>query len=303
MVSHASCKNRQSEIKKFNFPYVWGRTTADYSTHTTNTKSLPPVRMVVFLRCIMMCADVLIHIVCVLPFSTHSTTTEFIEQVFLLKPSYNGPLQYPICQPDVLYHILWPWLIWLVLTLPTTMIINKIHHTNNYRKLSFTSVHTRYSAEFSPWTPEQTMNERRAQEREQQGQMTSPEQRRQQTAARCSLNTIPQPQFQAPPNPPQGDGQQEAPPLYRGGVCYPGLHPGFIPHGVPQPLPMHMYPNLPWHSVANHQRNVGNYQPLAAAYGAQNWNEFNQRFQQERQARQMQQFGPGGHGQLPNQNH
>ena len=183
------------------------------------------------------------------------------------------------------------------------MIINKIHHTNNHRKLSFTSVHTRYSAEFSPRTPEQTMNERRAQERERRGQMTSPEQHRQQTAARRSLNTIPQPQFQAPPNPPQGDGQQEAPPLYRGGVRYPGLHPGFIPHGVPQPLPMHMYPNLPRHSVANHQHNVGNYQPLAAAYGAQNWNEFNQRFQQERQARQMQQFGPGGHGQLPNQNH
>lgn len=132
--------------------------------------------------------------------------------------------------------------------------------------------------------------------------MTSPEQRRERNAARRSLNNIPQPQFQAP-NPPQGDGQQAVPPLYRGGIYYPGIHPGFIPRGLAEPLPMHQYPNLPRHSVANHQCNVGNYQPLASAYGAQNWNEFNERFQQEYQARQAQRFEPGGHGQPPNQNH
>ena len=147
------------------------------------------------------------------------------------------------------------------------------------------------------------MNERRAQDREQRGQMTSPELRRQRNAVRPSLRAIPQPQFQAPLNPPQGDDQQAFPPLYRGGAYYPGLHPGFIPRGVPQPLPMHLYPNLPRHSVANHQRNVGNYQPLAAAYGAQNWNEFDQMFQQEHQARQAQRLEHEGHPQLPNQNH
>src|SRR5258708_6930980 len=130
-----------------------------------------------------------------------------------------------------------------------------------------------YSNELSPRTPERIMNEGRAQDREQRGQMTSPEQRREQNAPRHSLNNIPQPQFQAPPNQPQGDRQQAVPPLYRGGVYYPGIHPGFIQGGHAQPLPMHLYPNLPQHSVANHQHNVGNYQPLAAAYGAQNWNE------------------------------
>ena len=161
------------------------------------------------------------------------------------------------------------------------------------------------------------MNEGRARDREQRGRMTSPEQCRQRNAARRPLNTIPQPQFQAPPNPPQGggqqaappnppqgDGQHAAPPLYRGGAYHPGHHPGFIPRGVAQPLPMYLYPNLPRHSVANHQRNVGNYQPLAAAYGTQNWNEFNQRFQQEYQARQAQRFEHGGHhGHPPDQNH
>ena len=77
-------------------------------------------------------------------------------------------------------------------------------------------------------------------------------QSRQWNAARRSLNTIPQPQFQAPPDPSEGNGQQAVPPLYRGGAYYPGLHPKFIPRGVSQPLLMHLYPNLPRNSVANH---------------------------------------------------
>ena len=137
------------------------------------------------------------------------------------------------------------------------------------------------------------MNERRALERERWGQMTSPEQRRQRDAARRSLNNIPQPQFQGP----------SVPPLHRGGAYYPGLHAGFIPNNVAQPLPMHNYPNLPRNAVAHHQRNVGNHQALAAAYGAQNWNEFNQRFQQEYQQRQTQRAEFGTHGQPSNQNH
>jgi len=133
--------------------------------------------------------------------------------------------------------------------------------------------------------------------------MTSPEQHRQQNAARCSLNTVPQPQFLAPPNPPQGGGQQMAAPLYRGGAYYHGLHPGFVPHNIAQPLPMYAYPNLPRNVVAHHQQNVGNYQPLAAAYDAQTWNEFNQRFQQGHYMRQEQRMGLGGHDQPLNQNH
>ena len=144
------------------------------------------------------------------------------------------------------------------------------------------------------------MNEGRALDRERRGQMTSPEQRRQRDAARRSLNTIPQPQFQAPLDPP---APLNPPPLYRGGAYYHGVHPGFIPRNVAQPLPMSAYPNLPWNAVAHHQRNVGNYQPLAAAYGTQGWVDFNQRFQQEYQARQIQQFELGGHAQPSNQNH
>ena len=133
--------------------------------------------------------------------------------------------------------------------------------------------------------------------------MTSPEQRRQRAEARRSLNTIRQPQFQTLPDPPLNDGQQRIAPLYRGGVYYPGLHAGFTPRGVTQPLPMHAYLNLPQNAVANHQCNVGNHQGLAAAHNAQNWNEFNQTFQQEHQARQTQRFGFGGNGQPSNQNH
>ena len=129
-------------------------------------------------------------------------------------------------------------------------------------------------------TPERRMNEGRARDREQRGQMTSPEQRRQRAEARRSLNTIRQPQFQTLPDPPLNDGQQRIAPLYRGGVYYPGLHAGFTPRGVTQPLPMHAYLNLPQNAVANHQCNVGNHQGLAAAHNAQNWNEFNQTFQQ-----------------------
>jgi hypothetical protein len=66
---------------------------------------------------------------------------------------------------------------------------------------------------------------------------------------------------------------------------------------------MYAYPNIPRHAVAHYQCNVGNHQPLAAAYGAQNWNEFDQRFQQEHQARQAQQLELGAQGQPPNQNH
>ena len=126
--------------------------------------------------------------------------------------------------------------------------------------------------------------------------MTSPEQRRQRDAARRSLNTIPQPQFHSLPH-------NNAPPLYRGGAYYPGLHPGFVAHNIVQPLPMHAYPGLPRNAVARHQRNVGNHQPLAAAFGAQNWNEFNQRFQHEHQARQIQRFEFRAHSQPHNQNH
>jgi len=61
--------------------------------------------------------------------------------------------------------------------------------------------------------------------------MTSPEQHRQQDAARRSLNNITQPQFHNPPN--------NVPPLYRGGAYYPGVHHGFIPQNVAQPLGMH----------------------------------------------------------------
>ena len=60
------------------------------------------------------------------------------------------------------------------------------------------------------------MNEGRARDREQRGQMTSPEQRRERDAARRSLNAIPQPQFRAPP---------DTAPLYRGGAYYPWVYP------------------------------------------------------------------------------
>jgi hypothetical protein len=66
---------------------------------------------------------------------------------------------------------------------------------------------------------------------------------------------------------------------------------------------MHAYLNLPQNAVANHQCNVGNYQALAAAQNAQNWNEFNQTFQEEHWARQIQWVESEAHGQPSNQNH
>jgi len=135
--------------------------------------------------------------------------------------------------------------------------------------------------------------------------MTSPEQRRQRDAARRSLDNITQPQFHTPPHQPQFHNCPHPPPLYRGGAYYPGLHPGFVLQNVAQPLPMHAYAyqNLPWNAVAHHQHNVGNHQPLAAAFGAQNWNQFNQSFQQEHQERQSQHFEFRVHGQPQHQNH
>ena len=66
---------------------------------------------------------------------------------------------------------------------------------------------------------------------------------------------------------------------------------------------MYAFPGLTRNAVARHQHNVGNRQPLAAAFGAQNWNEFNQNYQQEYQARQFQRFQFGAHSQPQNQNH
>src|SRR5882762_1799194 len=58
-------QNCQSENKKTLFPYMWGRTTKiKHTFHYPhyNTKALPPVRMVVYLECIVMCADILSYI-------------------------------------------------------------------------------------------------------------------------------------------------------------------------------------------------------------------------------------------------
>ena len=120
--------------------------------------------------------------------------------------------------------------------------------------------------------------------------MTSPEQRRERDASRRSLGTISQPQFHS------------LPPLYRGGAYYPRLHNGFVPHNVAQPLLMQAFPTLPRNAVARHQRNVGNHQPLAAAFGAVNWVEFNQQFQHEHQERQAHRLEFGAQSQPLNQN-
>lgn len=65
MVSHSHVKIIKVRTKK-HFSHTCGegqqRSNTHSTTHTTNTKALPPVRMVVYLECIVMCADILSYI-------------------------------------------------------------------------------------------------------------------------------------------------------------------------------------------------------------------------------------------------